>query len=95
MAGEARGDGQEPAALTATTVRFDAETWAQVEREARRRGMSKAGLIRDATIRELARAEAAALMRAELRGELAALDELRRRLAVVERTAKFLLLRRR
>jgi len=93
MAGaERHEDERVPAGgMVTTTVRFDAETWEAIEREARRRGMSKAALIRDATVAQLARVEAAALVRAELSAELEALGDLRRRVSIVEAALRRLL----
>ena len=41
--------------LTTTTVRFDADTWSEIQQHARRLGVAKAAFIRDAARAEIAR----------------------------------------
>ncbi|MDO8213528.1 hypothetical protein [Conexibacter sp. CPCC 206217] len=97
MAGAARHDDGEPSGgrMHTTTVRFPASTWVELKARAEDDGVATAQYIREATIARLAREQAVQQVRREMRAELGALDDVRRRLAVVERTVKLLLLRRR
>jgi hypothetical protein len=70
----------DPLPLHTTTVRFDANTWAELSAEAERLGVPKATYIREATARRLAAAA--------VQAELAAI---RRRLGLLERRLGWLM----